>query len=109
VVSKSFLAILFLVLTVWLSGCSAIAPERKTSPGAPNIREEDVTKDHAAQPGAGNETSPGVNEPQPYAEGMPPEVQPEHRSPRRYKWKDRKGSVKGWEVPTEGPDGGKEP
>jgi hypothetical protein len=108
VVSKSFLVILFLVTAAWLSGCSAIAPERKSPSTGSRILEEDVTNDHSAQPRAGDETSPGVDQSQPSAEGVPPEVQPEHRSPRRIKWKDRKGSLKGWELPSEG-TGGREP
>jgi hypothetical protein len=102
VVSKSFLAILFLVLAVWLTGCAAIAPERKTSPANPKILEEDVTNDHGVHPGAGGETPPGVDESHPSAEGESPAVQPEHRSPGRFKpWRDKTGAIKGWERETD--------
>ena len=107
-VSKSFQVILFLVLAAWLWGCSAITPERKTPSGGSKIFEEDVTDDRGARPNIGDEAPPGVGESHPSAEGASPGVQPEHRSPRRIKWRDQKGSTKGWELPTEAA-GGREP
>ncbi|MGO9566355.1 MAG: hypothetical protein ACLP5H_02320 [Desulfomonilaceae bacterium] len=104
-VSKSFQVILILVLAAWLWGCSAIVPERKTPSGGSKILEEDVTGDRATQPNVGDEAPPGVGESLPSAEGAPPGVQPEHRSPRRIKWRDQKGSTKGWESSTEGTPG----
>lgn len=104
-VSKSFQVILFLVLAAWLWGCSAIVPERKTPSGGTKILEENVTDDRATQPNVGGETPAGGTEPALSEEGALPGVQPEHRSPRRIKWKDRKGSVKGWESSNEGARG----
>jgi hypothetical protein len=97
VVSKSFQVILFLVLAAWLWGCSAIVPERKTPSGGSKILEEDVTDDRATRPGVGDEGLSGPSESHPSAEGAPAGVQPEHRGPRRIKWRDQKGSIKGWE------------
>ncbi len=104
-VSKSFRVILFLILAAWLWGCSAIVPERKTPSGGTKILEEDVTDDRATQPHVGDETPPGGTESVPAVEEAPPGVQPEHRPPRRIKWRDRKGAVKGWESSNEGASG----
>jgi len=105
VVLKSLRVALLLVLSAWFWGCSAIVPERKTPSDSPRIHEEDVTDDRAARPETGDEAPAGVGESLPSAEGVPPAVQPHQRSPHRYKWRDKKGSLKGWESSTEGSRG----
>ena len=101
VASKLLGMTLFLALPALFWGCSAIVPERKAPADRPKIIEEDVTDDRATRPNIADEAPQS-------AEEAPPAVQPEHRSPRRFMWRDRKGSVKGWESPTEG-SGGREP
>jgi hypothetical protein len=95
VVSKSFQVILFLVLTIWLLGCAAIVPERKTPSGGSKILEEDVTDGRAGRPHEGEEARPGADESHPSADGEPHAVTPEHRGPAKFKqYRDGSGAIK---------------
>jgi hypothetical protein len=79
-----------------------MVPERKTPSGGAKILEEDVSNDRGSQPRAGDETHPGVDESHPSAEGAPPSVQPEHQPKSKFKpWRDKTGTIKGWERDTD--------
>jgi hypothetical protein len=106
VVSKSIQAVLLLVLSTWLWGCSAIVPERKTPSGGSRILEEDVTDDRASRPEREDEITPGGGESPGSVEVSPHTVPPEQRSRRRFKpLRDQTGAIKGWEPTTDGTRG----
>ncbi len=79
-------------------------PERKTTSDGPKILEEDTTNDGASKKKATEGETPGVSKPSQSEEEAPYAVPPEHREPRRYIWRDRKGAIKGWESSPEGTD-----
>jgi hypothetical protein len=93
---------IFIILTLcaWVTACSSVTPQTKTTPAKePKITEEDVTDDRSVQPGSAmQEQQPAVSGPPapPVVEQPSPGVDTGPRQPRRIEFRDRKGRGQNW-------------
>ncbi len=87
------IAVIFCSLVI---GCASTPPQRRESLQGPRIHEEELSE---GQPrNFGEEEAPGVSgPPAPPAEGPPTAIEQGSRSPRRFIWRDKKGSEKAWD------------
>lgn len=91
---------LILLLIVWAGGCAGILPQRATPEKDSKIVEEDIKAD---QPGRSLTDEPMPASPSldglplPPSEQVPRMTAPGERPPRRFIWRDREGSQRGWE------------
>jgi len=88
-----------LMLVCWIAGCATTVPQRATPPQKDSaIVEEDIKdepRDGATQ--APGPPTPGVSAPSGLpTEQPPPLTGPADRAPRRFIWKDQKGSGRSW-------------
>jgi len=84
--------VLFLVVSVWLLGCTSALPQRKEAIREPRIQEEDVIDDRGTRSEQGAQSSgPAVTGPPALPVEEPPAaVDYGKRQPRRIPWRDRK-------------------
>jgi hypothetical protein len=80
-----------------LYGCSSTAPQRKEVLKEQKIHEQDLPDDTVRRPGE-DEQIPGISGPPAPAAESPTNVEHGSRSPRRFIWRDRKGSEKAWDT-----------
>ncbi|GEM_PF-1642835 len=123
--SKVLEVMLALVLIVGLAGCATTTPHERASTEDSKIVEEDLT-DTAPDRSEADVTGPSrssdvVDSPvpsydqpphyEPPVDGEPQAAQDQQsplnetessRPPRKFKWRDRKGAQKGWELSNEG-------
>ena len=121
--SKVLESMLVLLLIAGLVGCATVTPHERTSSEDSKISEEDLTdngskvqesdRQHPArQSDVFDSEVPAYDRPQLYeppADGglatqhpQPPSNDTEYsRPPRKFKWRDRKGAKRSWELSTE--------
>jgi hypothetical protein len=94
-----FGVMLALFLICWIAGCATPVPK----PVTPVLRDPAIVEEDIKEPSGGEATeppeaqSPGVTQsPAPPAEETVPATGPVDRTPRRFIWKDRKGSGRSW-------------
>ncbi len=78
--------------------------EKRLPSDRPKIVEEDLPDPRGPEaPGEQQSQPPGLGEPGVFTPGeVPPVMDPGSRPPRRYIWRDKKGSQRGWE-PSQAP------
>lgn len=93
------------VALIGLCGCSGKVADKTAPSHEPRIVEEDLPDSRAPQTPRDQEPPPPVimGGPEGSLPGeVPPSAGPGMRQPRRYIWKDKKGSERGWE-PSQAP------
>jgi hypothetical protein len=84
-----------------LYGCASTVPQRKEVLKEQKIHEQDLPDDTVRRPGE-DEQIPAISGPPAPAAESPTNVEHGSRSPRRFIWRDRKGSEKAWDTDPQG-------
>ena len=84
-----------------LCGCSSTVPQRKEVLKEPKVQEEELPDDALRRPGE-DEQIPAISGPPAPAVESPTNPEQGSRSPRRFIWRDRKGSEKAWDTAPQG-------
>jgi hypothetical protein len=126
--SKMIESILVLLLIAGLVGCATVTSSERTSSEDSEIAEEDL-KDHGSNPRESDSQHPArqsdvfdsevpsydrskLYEPpvdagaQTTQHPQPPSNETESPPPRKFKWRDRKGTKRSWELSTEREEAG---
>lgn len=114
--SKPIQLLLLLILVASLSGCSGILQKRKASERGPKITEEDVRDNQAGGTNEAGEIDPNTGtlrdpdiagQPGHSVEEPSSSSEPADRPPRRFIWRDGKGSRPSWEPAEDGREAGR--
>jgi len=107
--SKPIQLLLLLLLVASLSGCAGILQKPKASEREPKITEENIRDNQAGEidPNTGTLQDPDfAGQPGHSVEGPSSSSEPADRPPRRFIWRDGKGSRPSWEPAEDGREPG---
>lgn len=96
---KSYEFVMVLVFVCLSAGCATTLPQRAAPEKDSAIVEEDIKEGPRDESTSAPEPVPpeAIGPPAPPAEQPPPLTGPVDRPPRRFIWKDQKGSGRRWE------------